>query len=90
MSGGTSIERCIIESRFSAHCHDLLAELARLRRMADLACKIAAHTRGARGVVFCHACKGSGLGIGIECVRHTATCDVAIHLGLAREKGDGE
>ena len=66
------------------------AELARLRRMADLACKIAAHTRGARGVVFCHACKGSGLGIGIECVRHTATCDVAIHLDLPREKGEGE
>lgn len=66
------------------------AELARLRRMADALCTIAGTTRGARGVVFCQVCNGSGLGIGIECVKHTATCDVAIHLDLPREKGDGE
>lgn len=68
----------------------MLAELARLRRMADALCTIAGTTRGARGVVFCQVCNGSGLGIGIECVKHTATCDVAIHLDLPREKGDGE
>lgn len=65
-------------------------ELALLRRLADALCTIAGTTRGARGVVFCQVCNGSGLGIGIECVKHTATCDVAIHLDLPREKGDVE
>lgn len=63
----------------------LRAELARLRRLADVGAKNAHTTRDARGVVFCTICHKSGLGIGITAPIHTATCDAAIHLGLERE-----
>ena len=55
-------------------------ELARLRRLADA---FAAENRVGQ-------CNGCGHYVHPEIDEHAATCDVAIHLGLPREKGDGE
>lgn len=55
------------------------AELARLRRMADAYAKGQLIQHG----LCCFECNtGNG--------KHTATCDVAIHRDLPREKGEGE
>lgn len=74
----------------------MLAELARLRRMADLWEGRWFFHSNARSIV-CVCCRESQQ-IGLEftyqeainALRHAATCDVAAHLGLPREKGDGE
>lgn len=55
------------------------SELARLRRMADAYAKGQLIQYG----LCCFECNtGNG--------KHTATCDVAAHLDLPREKGEGE
>ena len=66
------------------------AELARLRRMADAYARerlfVDVHMYTGD---FIYGCKECGR-ITDEDRKHTATCDVAIHLGLPREKGEGE
>lgn len=84
------------------HCDDAFhdgalddagAELARLRRMADAYAEDAVRVLDDIFVEdpqewFCIRCrKKEYRGTPIE---HAATCDVAAHLGLPREKGDGE
>ena len=71
-------------------------ELARLRRMADKLAVYAIqkrrypHVSGGMTVGFvCEGCRAHG-GMIKENLIHTATCDVAAHLGLPREKGEGE
>ena len=65
-------------------------ELARLRRMADAYARerlfVDVHMYTGD---FIYGCKECGR-ITDEDRKHTATCDVAIHLGLPREKGEGE
>lgn len=60
------------------------AELARLRRMADAY----AHwcVRDIENMGRCDCCGRARA----HQPEHTATCDVAAHLGLPREKGEGE
>ena len=67
-------------------------ELARLRRMADAYAKQSV-TNYSKTEWRCDECGADTWDIGRDGkVRrlHTATCDVAIHLDLPLEKGDGE
>lgn len=64
-----------------------LAELARLRRMADAYAKSATDYRGTNTCAHCRRFTYPGTAMSVP---HTATCDVAIHLDLPREKGEGE
>lgn len=60
------------------------AELARLRRMADLLCAEYLDRNGRNGPGrYCRCCKRNGPFCDV--LVHRATCDVAIHLGLPRE-----
>ena len=68
-------------------------ELARLRRMADAYAKGAESQDRYRGKVCgcCDRCTDNVLDRApLREVIHAATCDVAIHLGLPREKGEGD
>lgn len=76
-------------------------ELARLRRMADAYAKMAIERADAEWDIrdqrmdYCTACRSHVFPVPFrlkegEIGMHTATCDVAIHIGLPREKGDGE
>lgn len=60
------------------------AELARLRRMADAYAEWC--VRDIDNMGRCDCCGGARS----NNANHSSTCDVAIHLGLPREKGDGE
>lgn len=68
------------------------AELARLRRMAKLLCKIAVYKKEAEdwgpSLFHCRACKA--IHHTDKDFPHTKSCVVALHLDLPREKGDGE
>jgi len=71
----------------------LLAELARLRRMADAYAEDAVRVLDDLFIEdpkewLCIRC-GKKEWRGTPIV-HTATCDVAAHLGLPREKGEGD
>jgi len=57
------------------------AELARLRRMADAYAKSATDYRGTNTCAHCRRFTYPGTAMSVP---HTATCDVAIHLGLQR------
>ena len=63
-------------------------ELARLRRIEDAYRKDNLRGDGHKGEQWCERCERW-----CELSRtliHASDCDVAIHLGLPREKGDGE
>ena len=62
-------------------------ELARLRRMADAYAKSATDYRGTNTCAHCRRFTYPGTAMSVP---HAADCDVAIHLGLHREKGEGE
>ena len=63
-------------------------ELARLRRMADAYAKEQVIILPDTLCWYCKHCKRSH--IGSDEITHAATCDVATHLDLLREKGEGE
>lgn len=84
----------LVASMHCKQCHTCtnvgvsLAELARLRRIEVAYRNEFLHYDAHKGEQWCSSCNNW---THLEAtLRHTATCDVAIHLNLPREKGEGE